>query len=174
MLLLSLIEGLLLNELSAGGSAEMENWSFNNSYIERSNKETEEMISSEGADFLEKPIQYLKKQMNEFIYMEDDLFEQIGVDGVSLEVDDLFHTYDVMLGLKLPKKQESTIRAYLNSVLNGEDVKFDLMFDGQDGLWNLNFTLDYVEGFKEDMSILEAYRAIYQLLSSLVDRVKNN
>lgn len=153
---------------------ENEKWSFNNSYIERSNKETEEKISSESADFLEKSIQYLKKEMNEFIYIEDELFDKIGVDGVSLEVDDLFHTYDVMLGLKLPKKQENTIRTYLNNALKGEDIKFDLMFDGQDGLWNLNFTLDYVEGFREDMSILEAYRAIYQLLSSLVDSVKNN
>ncbi|WP_077213324.1 branched-chain amino acid aminotransferase [Bacillus dakarensis] len=153
---------------------ENEKWSFNNSYIERSNKETEEKISSESADFLEKSIQYLKKEMNEFIYIEDELFDKIGVDGVSLEVDDLFHTYDVMLGLKLPKKQENTIRTYLNNALKGEDIKFDLMFDGQDGLWNLNFTLDYVDGFREDMSILEAYRAIYQLLSSLVDSVKNN
>jgi hypothetical protein len=144
---------------------------FLDAYIERSNKESEEVIGEEGHTFLEQPLDYLKKHMNEFIYLESNWFEIIGVDAVSLEVDDLFGTYDVMLGLKIQKKFEPSIRMFLKDHL-GDEEKFDLMFSLDDGLWNLNFDLDSVEGYSETITLGEAFRLIYQFLFKLAEAVE--
>jgi hypothetical protein len=96
------------------------------------------------------------------------------VDAVSLEVDDVFGTYDVMLGLKLQKKFEKVLKEQLNANLKGDDAKFDLLFSHDDGLWNLNFALNSVEGFQENISISDALQLIYRFLSELVNTVKNN
>jgi hypothetical protein len=144
---------------------------FLDAYIERSDKESEEVIGEEGHTFLEQPLDYLKKHMNEFIYLESNWFEIIGVDAVSLEVDDLFGTYDVMLGLKIQKKFEPSIRMFLKDHL-GDEEKFDLMFSLDDGLWNLNFDLDSVEGYSETITLGEAFRLIYQFLFKLAEAVE--
>lgn len=148
------------------------NSSFTDAYIERCSKETETMIANEASSFLNQPITYLKEHKNEFIYVESTLYEQIGVEGVSLEVDDVFGTYDVMLGLKLQKKFEKMLKEQLNNSLNGEEAKFDLMFSHDDGLWDLNFALNYVNGYKEDLSLNEAFQLIHQFLSHLVETIK--
>jgi hypothetical protein len=144
---------------------------FSDAYIERGSKESEEMIAKEDVHFLSEKVDYLKRHMNEFIYLESRWFELIGVDAVSFEVDDLFRTYDVMVGLKLQKKWESLMRTALNSLL-GDDDKFDLMFSNEDGLWDLNFDLDAVEGFSESMTLNEAYQLIYQFLFHLVEQIE--
>ncbi|MFE8699380.1 branched-chain amino acid aminotransferase [Cytobacillus sp. FJAT-54145] len=145
---------------------------FSDAYMERLDKETEKVLKEENAAFLSQPLAYFKTNKNEFLYLESDWFDLISVDAVSLEMDDVFGTYDVMLGLKLQKKYGPQIKEYLNSSLQGEGVKFDLMFDQQDGLWSLNFTLDQVEGFREDMTVGESYQLIYSLLFNLVAAVE--
>lgn len=147
---------------------------FADSYIERGDKESEEAIGVEGQEFLKQSIDYLKKHMNEFIYLESNWFEIIGVDAVSLEVDDVFGTYDVMLGLKLKKKFEIAIKEYLTSELSSDEAKFDLMFSPEDGLWNLNFDLNHVSGFNEEMTIGDAYSLIYHFLFKLVEAVEKS
>ncbi|PLR78710.1 branched-chain amino acid aminotransferase [Bacillus sp. V3-13] len=142
---------------------------FADAYIERCDKESEQVIAAETPAFLERPIAYLEKHKNEFIYLESDWFDKIGIDAVSLEVDDVFGTYDTMVGLKLKKAAEARIKAYLNQELNGEEPKYDLMFDHAEGLWNLNFTLNYVNDFNEELSIGEAYNLIYLFLFKLVE-----
>jgi hypothetical protein len=145
---------------------------FKDAYIERCDKETENILANESFEFLNQPISYLKKQKKEFIYMETNWFDLIDVDAVSLEVDDVFETYDVMLGLKLQKKFDHKIREYLNDHLHGDEAKFDLLFNQEDGLWNLNFTLNYVEGFQAEMTIGEAFQLIYRFLFKLSDAVE--
>ncbi|WML60482.1 branched-chain amino acid aminotransferase [Neobacillus sp. PS2-9] len=145
---------------------------FSDAYIERCDKETENMIKNETGAFLSQPLTYLKKNKNEFIYLESNWFEAIRVEAVSLEVDDVFGTYDVMLGLKLQKKFDKTLNEHLNTTLHGNEAKFDLIFSQDDGLWNLNFALNYVKGFKEDMTLNEAFQVIYQFLNNLVEAVK--
>jgi hypothetical protein len=147
---------------------------FKDAYIERGNKETEEFIAQEKRDFLERPITYFLKHKNEFMYMESDWWEMIGVDAVSFENDDVFETYDVMLGLKLQKKYDSAIRGYLSEHLKGEGAAFDLMFDGNEGLWSLNYALNDLEGFNEDLTIGEAYSLIYSFLFRLAESVEGN
>ncbi len=150
----------------------MENNNFSDAYIERCSKETENMIDKESSSFLNQPITYLKEHKNEFIFVESTLFEQIGVEGISLEVDDVFGTYDVMLGLKLQKKFEKMLKEQLNNSLQGDEAKFDLVFSHDDGLWDLNFALDYVEGYRENLSIHESLHIIHKFLSALVHTIK--
>lgn len=146
---------------------------FAQSYIERCSKDTETMIAEESTAFLKQRVDYFKKHKNEFIYVELSSFDQIKVEAVSLEVDDVFGTYDVMLGLKLQKKFANSIKEFLNANLNADGAKFDLMFSNEDGLWNLNFALNYVEGFQEDMTIGEAIHIIYRFLANLVETVES-
>jgi hypothetical protein len=148
------------------------NSNFTDAYIERCSKETETMIANESSNFLNQPITYLKEHKNEFIYVESKLFEEIGIEGVSVEVDDVFGTYDVMLGLKLQKKFEKLLKEQLNHSLHGDEAKFDLVFSHDDGLWDLNFALNYVNGYTENISIHEALQLIHQFLTTLVHTVK--
>ncbi|RTR28792.1 branched-chain amino acid aminotransferase [Robertmurraya yapensis] len=145
----------------------------NQVYIERCDKETENLLAEEGQAFLSNPIDYLLAHKNEFVYIEATHFNEIGVDALSIEIDDVFGTYDVMLGLKLQKKHEQTIKAFLNRELQGDDIKYDLMFDQNDGLWNVNFTLNYLPDFRESMTFQEAFTSIYEFLAKLVQEVKN-
>jgi hypothetical protein len=145
---------------------------FADAYIERCDKESENMIKNESSSFLNQKLDYLKKHKNEFIYLESNWFDLIGVEAVSVEADDVFGTYDVMLGLKLQKKFEKTLRENLNSQLHGDEAKFDLMFSLEDGLWNLNFPLNYVEGFHDEVTVGEAFQLIYRFLFQLVEAVE--
>lgn len=145
---------------------------FADAYIERSDKETEELLAEESTDFLNQRLDYLKTHKNEFIYLESKWFELINVETVSLEVDDVFGTYDVMLGLKLQKKFGPVIKTYVNSSLNGESVKYNLLFSGDEGVWNFNFPLNHVDGFHENLSIGEAFQLIYAFLFTLAEAVE--
>ncbi|MEH7385175.1 branched-chain amino acid aminotransferase [Bacillus sp. JJ1521] len=145
---------------------------FVEAYIERCDKETEETLSKESFDFLEHPIDYLQKHKNEFLFVESNWLELIGVDAIAFEVNDVFGTYDVMVGLKLQKKFEATLKENLRKDLNGVESKFELIFNQNDGLWDLNFSLNYVNGFKEEISLEEALRLIYQFLFKLVERTE--
>jgi len=148
------------------------NTRFADAYIERCDKETENMLKNESTKFLSESIPYLKKHKNEFIYLESKWFDFVNVEAISLEADDVFGTYDVMLGLKLQKKYDQKLREYLNGQLQGEEAKFDLVFSNEDGLWNLNFALNYVEGFREEMTMGEAFQLIYHFLFKLVEAVE--
>ncbi|MGJ7910043.1 branched-chain amino acid aminotransferase [Neobacillus sp. LXY-1] len=145
---------------------------FADSYIERCDKETENMIRNEESDFLEQPLVFLKKRKNEFIYLESKWFDIVHAESVSLEADDVFGTYDVMLGLKLQKKYDNKIREFLNSHLHSDEATFDLMFNSQEGMWDFNFALNYVDGFDENMSIGEAYQLIYKFLFTLLETIE--
>lgn len=145
---------------------------FTDAYIERCDKESEELIDQEAYTFLNQPIQYFQKHKKEFIYLESKWFEIIGVDAVSLEVDDVFGTYGVMLGLQLQKKFGPTLEATLKTMLQDDEKNFQLIFNNGDGLWDLNFPLNFVDGFNEELSIGEAYSLIYRFLFNLVEAVE--
>ncbi|MFC7783882.1 branched-chain amino acid aminotransferase [Rossellomorea sp. GCM10028870] len=143
---------------------------YQDAYIERCNKETEDLIKNEPVTFLDQPISYLKEHKNEFIFLESNWFDVIGVDAVSLEVDDVFGTYDAMLGLKLQKKYRTHIVQYLEGMLQGE-TSYDLLFNGEDGLWDLNITLNDHPDFHEGLSMLAVYELIYDFLFLLLQTV---
>ena len=144
---------------------------FQEAYIERCDKETEELISQESVVFLDQPLTYLKEHKNEFVFLESEWFAVIGVEAVSVEVDDVFGTYDAMLGLRLQKKYRSQIERYLEESLEGE-ASYDLLFNGEDGLWDLNFTLNDHRDFNEGQTMLAAYELIYEFLFNLLQNVE--
>jgi hypothetical protein len=145
---------------------------FEDAYIERCDKETENLIRTESASFLTQPLVFLKKHRNEFIYLESKWFDIVCAESVSIEADDVFGTYDVMLGLKLQKKYQEKLMQFLNTHLQSESSKFDLIFNGQDGIWDLNLALNSVEGFEENMSVGEAYQLIYGFLFKLMESME--
>ncbi|WP_342615775.1 branched-chain amino acid aminotransferase [Peribacillus frigoritolerans] len=147
---------------------------FTDAYMERSNKESEELISEENSAFLAQPIEYLKKNKDEFLYFESQWFELIGVEALSLEVDDVFGTYNAMFGLKFQKKMGEVLKTYLTKELQGGIGSFSLMFNQGDGLWDVNFALDNLKGFREDMSLQEAFNLIYHFLFILVQTIEEN
>ncbi|WHY54281.1 branched-chain amino acid aminotransferase [Peribacillus simplex] len=147
---------------------------FTAAYMERSNKESEELISEENSAFLAQPIEYLKKNKDEFLYFESHWFELIGVEALSLEVDDVFGTYNAMFGLKFQKKMGEVLKTYLIKELQGGIGSFSLMFNQGDGLWDVNFALDNLKGFREDMSLQEAFNLIYQFLFILVQTIEED
>jgi len=60
----------------------------------------------------------------------------------------------------------------LDASLYGDEAKFDLIFSHEDGLWNLNFALNFVKGFNEEMTIDEAFQLIYRFLFKLIETVE--
>jgi hypothetical protein len=145
---------------------------FADVYIERCDKESEELIAEETSTFLDQPIDYFKHNINEFMYLESNWFDIIGVDAISFEADSVFETYDVMLGLKVPKKAEAALKTCLTNELNKEEATFDLMFSPNDGLWDFNFALNDLNEYNEKWTIQEAYTAIYRFLFRLVEAVE--
>jgi hypothetical protein len=146
---------------------------FSDAYLERCEKETVALIIVETPKFLEEKISHLKTRMNEFLYVESKTFDLVGVDAVSLEVDDVFGTYTAMFGLKMKKKYESAIKEYLDENLSGEAGKYSVAFSGKDGLFDMNFALDYAAGFDEEMTLLEAYDLIYSFVFSMVAEIED-
>jgi len=151
-----------------------ENDRFADAYIERCDKESEKVLEQVGHTFLQQPITYLKSNRSEFIYLESEWYELLGVDAVSIEVDDVFNTYDVMLGLKLQKKFEPIIKEKLSKQLEGEESSFDLLFSSEDGLWNVNIDLNGLANFSEELSIGEVYNLIYQFLFSVLEEIEED
>ncbi|MED3911526.1 branched-chain amino acid aminotransferase [Peribacillus simplex] len=147
---------------------------FTDAYMERSNKESEELISEENSAFLSQPIEYLKKNKDEFLYFESHWFELIGVEALSLEVDDVFGTYNAMFGLKFQKKMGEALKTYLTKELQEGIGSFSLMFNQGDGLWDVNFALDNIKGFREDMSLEEAFNLVYHFLFILVQTIEED
>ncbi len=140
---------------------------FKEIYMERCDKETDNFLGEESEAFLNQSINYLQNHMNEYLYVEFGALEFIGVDGVTLEVDDIFRKYNAMVGLKLQKKYEPQIKAYLNETLQGEQLKFALQFSQKDGLWDLNILLSGIEEFHEDMTIGQTLQSLYRYLFAL-------
>ncbi len=139
--------------------------------IERCVKETENLIREEDQNFLNDSISYLKNHMNEFVYVESNAFEVIRVDAVVLELDDVFETYTALFGLKLQKKFGNDMKAYLDTHLLGDGAKYSVMFSNEDGLWDINFALNYVDGFSEDLSFVEVYQLMYDFIFKMVEAV---
>lgn len=151
------------NVMDADSNVIDKRWTF--TLIERCVKETEELKKEETAAFMEQPISFLSNNMDEFLYVESDHFDMIGVDGIALEVDDLFGTYTALFGLKLQKKWEAVIKSYLDEKL-GEKT-YSALFSPQDGLWEINIPLDRLPTFNPEVSLQTAIDVTYQTVFEL-------
>ncbi|MDM5298332.1 branched-chain amino acid aminotransferase [Bacillus pumilus] len=142
---------------------------FSDIYIERVDKESEEMIQTESPSFLNTPLTYVKSHQKEFIYIESKWFDVVKVDGLAIEWDEVFQTYTVLFGLKRPKKDTGFLRELL-SKWNGAQ----LQFNGQDGLFDVNLPLLELEDIREEMSFIEIISAVYRCLFRLILQLENN
>ncbi|WP_059173143.1 hypothetical protein [Bacillus sp. FJAT-27445] len=145
---------------------------FKDAYIELSDKETEQMVSKGGQELLQQPISFLKKNLNQFIYVESQWFELVDVDAVVFEVDDVFRNYQALLGLKLQKKYGEALNQLLQGKFEFAKNDYSLMFDGGEGIWNFNFSLESLKEFNEERSIDETLNFVYRFLFSLLESVE--
>ncbi|MBY0095183.1 hypothetical protein H7S74_30800 [Priestia aryabhattai] len=147
---------------------------FKDSYIERVDKESDELIAEESPlSFLDTPISYLKEHRSEFLYIESKWFEFIKLDGCSFEVDDVFGTYKVLTGLHMQKKFGSLLKQFFAKELNESPTSVQLLFNDKDGLWDVNIELDAIKEFNEKMSIGEVLVLAYRFFFHLVEYVEN-
>ncbi|AXI32518.1 hypothetical protein CIB87_27385 [Priestia megaterium] len=147
---------------------------FKDSYIERVDKETDELIAEESPlSFLDTPLSYVKEHRSEFLYVESKWFEFIKLDGCSFEVDDVFGTYKVLTGLHMQKKVGSLLHQFFAKELNESPTSVQLLFNDKDGLWDVNIELDAIKEFDEKMSIGEALILTYRFFFHLVEYVEN-
>ncbi|MGD7024226.1 branched-chain amino acid aminotransferase [Rossellomorea vietnamensis] len=146
---------------------------FHDSLIERVNKETEELIQTEETpQFLETPVNFVKRNLNEFLFIDSKWFEIIRIDGLTLEVDDVFGHYSVLTGLKVQKKMVNDLKATLSEKLHGED-KVQLMWNDKDGLFDLNLSIDKLEGFNENESLGKNLQLIYHFLFTVLKELES-
>jgi len=150
-------------------NAKIENKEWTFPVIERCLKETEDMIQSESKSFMNEPVSYFSKNVDEFLYVESNAFEMVGVDGIAFEMDDVFETSTVLFGLKVQKKWGTFLKEYLDA--NVGSKTYSAMFSDKDGLWDVNIPLDQLEGFTKEMTIKDAidlaYRFIFKLLEAI-------
>jgi hypothetical protein len=142
---------------------------FSDGIIERYNKETDELISKESSGFLDSPLSYFKENQNEYLYMESESFDILGVDAIALEFDEVFEVHTAMFGLAVQKKFGQTLRDYLNEHFNSEKMNYSLMFSGEDGLWEVNIPLNYLDQFKENFTLKETMHFLFTFLFSMVE-----
>ncbi|MEK6475564.1 branched-chain amino acid aminotransferase [Bacillus safensis] len=142
---------------------------FGDVYIECVDKESENMIQTENASFLNTPLTYVKKHQKEFIYIESKWFDVVKVDGLAIEWDEVFQTYTVLFGLKRPKKDTNILKDML-SPLNGAQ----LQFNGQDGLFDVNLQLLELEDIHEDTAFIDVISAVYRFLFHMIIQLEIN
>lgn len=146
---------------------------WNDLYLERGNKETEEFLGEETIAFLKENITYFQTHNNEFLYLESKWFEMLGVEGITLEENDVFRTYDIIFGLKAQKKYGDSLRKVLTDELNS-DAKYSILFNGNDGLWDVNLPINSIDGFSAEMTIEDALRLTYQFLFMLASELEKS
>lgn len=136
--------------------------------IERLKKETDESVAVEGQDFLRQPIQFLKENIHEYVFIEEDSLNSIRVDGLVFEYDEMFEVYTALFGLKLQKKMGITLKNFFNDNLKHITGASSAMFSAEDGLWEVNIALDAISSFNHDGTIEQAYEVFYQFVADLL------
>jgi hypothetical protein len=146
---------------------------FHEAMIERVNKETEDLVKKEETPaFLETPVNFVKQHVNEFLYIDSKWFDIIRIDGLTLEVDDVFGHYSVLTGLKQQKKNAGELKTILAEKLHGED-KVQLMWNDKDGLFDVNLSIDKLDGFNENDSLGKNLQLIYHFLFAVLQELES-
>lgn len=145
---------------------------FDQAYVERCEKETIALVIVETPKFLDEQIDHLKTHSKEFLYVEDTSFDLVGIDALSMEVDDVFGMYTALFGLKMKKQYDAAIKDYLDTHLKNDTGKFSVSFSGQDGLWNMNLAVNCIDGFHADMTLLAAYELVYTFVFQMIETIE--
>lgn len=141
------------------------------SALERCNKETEETIAVETADFLQQPISYFKTNQIEFLYAESPVFEERKMDAVVLEFDEMFNAYTALFGLRLQKKVSPILKPYLRANLQDILGSSSAMFEANEGIWEINIALDAITGFTGEETIEQAYELLVKFVEGMLEAI---
>lgn len=144
---------------------------MNTQVIERCHKETEETLAIETVEFLQQPISYLKEKQEEFIYVEASEFTNNKMDAIVLEFDQTFNVYTALFGLHLQKKVSEPLKSYLRDHLKGMLGSSSAMFNGTEGLWEVNIALDAIEGFTGEETMMQSMQLVVQFVEQLLQEV---
>lgn len=141
---------------------------FTVSALERCNKETEETVAVETAEFLQQKLSYFKAHQEEFLYAESSAFTDARMDAVVLEFDETFKVYTALFGLRLQKKVSQQLKTYLRDHLKGMLGSSSAMFEGNEGIWEVNIALDAIEGFTGEETIEQAYELLINFVTKML------
>ncbi|MEK3808757.1 hypothetical protein MHB63_19710 [Bacillus sp. FSL H8-0547] len=148
---------------------------FAEAYLERVNKETEELISAENPEsFLKEKGSYARVNKSEFIYIESDWFDYVGAENISFEHDDVFSTYKFLLGLKYKKAKGTALKEYFLQKAGGNSEKFEVLFNDKDGMWDVNFDCSLLADFSEEDALEEIFEKLYSFLFQLAEALEKN
>lgn len=139
--------------------------------VERCHKETEETLAVEQAAFLQEPITYFKKEIEQFLYIGANEFETVKMDAVVIEFDEMFKVHTALFGLSIQKKYSQALKTYLRDNLKGMLGSSSAMFNGDEGLWEVNIAFEAMEGFTGEETIEQAIEKLIAFVSSMLKDV---
>lgn len=139
--------------------------------FDRCNKETEEIIAAIDQSFLKQPIGYVEQNPIEYIYVEAKEFASRKIDAVVIEFDDMFKVKTALFGLTLQKKYSNPIKTYLRSHLTPMLGSSSAMFNGQEGLWEINIAFDAMESFEGSETMGEALEKLLAFVDDLLKEI---
>lgn len=139
--------------------------------LDRCNKETEEIIASAGDEFLTQPLSYVAANPIEYIYAESKTFTARKIDAVVVEFDDMFKIHTALFGLALPKKFSNPIKTYLRANLKPMLGSSSAMFNGQEGIWEINIAFDAMENFTGEETFNEAYDKLIAFVDAMLAEI---
>lgn len=145
---------------------------FSDAYVERCEKRTSALILVEIPLFLTEPITHLQKHSQEFIHVESESFRLLGINAVSLEFDEQTETYVVKLSFKAKPEDDLPLRTYLEEGLAGIEPNYDISFLEEGNLWYVQFPLNGLARFDEDMTLLKAYEDIYHFFYAFIETLE--
>ncbi|WP_025786299.1 hypothetical protein [Sporosarcina sp. D27] len=132
-----------------------------------SNKETDEPLETP-ANTGNLAVSLVKTQPTSYLFAEDPSFATIGIDGVVLEMDDVFETVTALFGLQVQKKHGEWLKKYIDAQLGTAPGTRSLMFSADDGLWDVNIALDYVDGFSVSNTFDETLKLVYEFVFKML------
>ncbi|GEK32848.1 hypothetical protein [Kurthia sibirica] len=136
--------------------------------IEICNKETEELIATEGAAFLTEKVSRLKEKNEEFIYIESAEYEAHKIDAIVFEYDEMFNVYSALFGLRLKKMYSAAMQNFFKENLTDLLGSSSAIFEANEGIWEINIALNAIKGFTGEETIEEANALIVDFVDQLV------
>lgn len=139
--------------------------------LDRCNKETEEIIASADESFLKEPLNYVAQNQIEYIYAESKEFTDRKMDAVVIEFDDMFKIHTALFGLALQKKYSNPIKTYLRANLTPMLGSSSAMFNGQEGIWEINIAFDAMKDYTGNETLGEAYDKLLKLVDAMLKEI---
>ena len=139
--------------------------------VERCHKETEEIVAVEQAAFLQQPITFLKKEIEQFLYVGAAEFEAVKMDAVVIEFDEMFKVHTALFGLSIQKKYSQALKVYLRDHLKGMLGSSSAMFNGDEGLWEVNIAFEAMDSFTGEETIEQALEQLIAFVKAMLEEV---